>query len=99
MNALPTNIATAVVALVSPYLPNLSAAEVVRRLTAASGDAAEGPRSCSITEAAKVLGVSRRKVYSMVRAGALPCANLGHRTRRVPHTAIVALLTPSPSRN
>jgi len=39
-----------------------------------------------------LLGVSRRKVYDLVRRGRLPVVTLGHRTKRIPHAALAALL-------
>jgi excisionase family DNA binding protein len=99
MSALPPNIAAAVVALVGPYLPNLSAEEVSRRLAAGPAGELEPMVSYSLTQTARLLGVSRRMVYAMVQAGRLPCVTLGHRTKRVPHAALVALLSPDTAKN
>jgi excisionase family DNA binding protein len=99
MNALPPNIAAAVVALVGPYLPSLSAEEVSRRLAAGPAGELQAVVTHSLTQTARILGVSRRTVYAMIRAGKLPCVTLGHRTKRVPHAALVALLDPAGIRN
>jgi excisionase family DNA binding protein len=55
------------------------------------GDALQGPLVVSVTEAARILGISRAHAYELARIGELPVIRLGRR-RLVPVTGIEALL-------
>ena len=90
--SIPPNVGLAICALVGPHLPDLSASEVIRRLTAPAAGGPALPKGYSFSETARILRVSRRKVYDLTRRGVLPVVRLGHRTCRIPHAALEALL-------
>jgi excisionase family DNA binding protein len=97
LGSIPPNVGLAICALIGRERPDLSAAEVIRRLEAPATGVLEVPKAYSITEAGRILGVSRRKAYSLIHEGKLPMVTLGHRTKRIPHAALAALLAaPAP---
>lgn len=77
-----TNTAAAVAAILRAD-PTISAAERARFLAPAKSDAKPSEKLIRLTEAAELLGVSRRTVSNLITSGALPGVKFPGRVRYV----------------
>lgn len=93
----PANVREAAVALLRPFCPDLTPANLVPALRTFSEEPAEaGPplpagKLLTVGQAAERLSCGSRTVWRLISAGRLPKRMLGRRSARIPEAAVVRL--------
>jgi len=95
----PANVREAAVALLRPFCPDLTPANLVPALRTFSEEPLPtGPpppcgKLLTVNEAAERLACSRRTIWRLFGTGRLPKVLLGSRSARTPEAAVVQLAT------
>lgn len=76
-NTIPANIITATVAMLSPYLPGITADELQRVLGSIRQKEEERPKAYTRKQAAKIIGVSGRTIDRYMQSGIVKAYKIG----------------------